>query len=77
MSNGLRNWSAYEAISFLKEHGFILHRTSGSHFNYKKIVNGKTYLVTVAYHGNKNIPIGTMNSIIRQSGISKEKWLKK
>lgn len=29
----------------------------------------------VQYHGAKSIPVGTLNAIIRQSGISKEEWL--
>ncbi len=72
----LRGWSANDVVRFLKKHGFIHHRTNGSHFHYKKIEEGKAYLVTVAYHGNKDIPPGTLNSIIRQSGIDKEKWIK-
>lgn len=76
MSNGLRGWSAYKVISFLKTQEFVLHRTHGSHFHYKREIDGKVLLVTVAYHGKKDIPIGTMNSIVRQSGIEKDVWMK-
>lgn len=76
MSNPLRGWSAHDVIKFLKKNGFVLHRSSGSHFHYKRQEDGKSFLVTVAYHGNKDIPIGTMNSIVRQSGITKESWKK-
>jgi predicted RNA binding protein YcfA (HicA-like mRNA interferase family) len=74
MPNPLRGWSAYAVTKFLKANGFVLHRTSGSHFQYKKVTAEKAFLVTVAFHGNKDIPPGTLNSIIRQSGIPKEKW---
>lgn len=75
MARGLHAWTTYAVISFLKKHDFVHHRTNGSHFQYKKIVDGTGRLVTVASHGSKNIPIGTMNSIVRQSGIPKNEWL--
>jgi predicted RNA binding protein YcfA (HicA-like mRNA interferase family) len=74
MPSPLRGWTAHGVTKFLKLRGFVLHRSSGSHFQYKKQTATGTHLVTVAYHGNKDIPIGTMNSIVRQSGIAKELW---
>lgn len=76
MPSNLKGWSAHDVFKFLKSNGFVLHRTSGSHFHYKKVVGEKSYLVTVAYHGKKDVPIGTFNSIIRQSGIPKQQWKK-
>jgi predicted RNA binding protein YcfA (HicA-like mRNA interferase family) len=76
MANNLNGWSAAEVIKFLREHGFSLHRSSGSHFHYKKQTADRSYLVTIAYYGSRSIPIGTMNSIVRQSGIKKEIWTK-
>ena len=76
MANNLNGWTASEVIRFLKTHGFSLHRTSGSHFHYKKQTAEHSYLVTIAYHGNRTIPIGTMQSIVRQSGIARVIWNK-
>lgn len=76
MPSKFKNWVANDVIKFLKRNGFTLHRSNGSHFQYKKQTKDKTHLVTVAYHGSKSIPIGTMNSIIRQSGIEKDQWQK-
>jgi len=76
MPSPLRGWSAHDVIKFLKKQGFTLHRSSGSHFHYKKSLANQHFLVTVAYHGNKDIPIGTINSIVRQSGIPKDNWVK-
>ncbi len=76
MANNLNGWSAGEVIKFLKEHGFLLHRSNGSHFHYKKQTPDRSYLVTIAYHGNRSIPTGTMQSIVRQSGIAKDTWIK-
>ena len=76
MASNLRGWSAHDVIKFLKGNGFTLHRSSGSHFQYKAIIAGQARLVTIAFHGNRDIPIGTMNSMVRQPGIIKESWLK-
>lgn len=75
MSKRLNAWNFHQVQKFLKENGFIHHRTKGSHFHYKKTTKERNFLVVVAFHGNKNIPIGTMNSIVRQSGVEKEKWI--
>ena len=75
MPRGLHNWNFTDVVKFLKSHGFVQHGAArGSHFHYKKVASDKNYLVVVAYHGNKSIPRGTMNSIIRQSGIEKRIW---
>lgn len=76
MANNLNGWSSSEVIKFLKVHGFTWLRTNGSHFHYKKQTQEHSYLATVAYHGNRSIPIGTMQSIVRQSGIAREIWKK-
>ena len=75
MPNGLRSWTFQKVQKFLKENGFEIHRVNGSHFQFKKTSKDGTFLVTVAFHGNKSIPVGTMNSIVRQSGIDKQKWI--
>lgn len=76
MSSPLGGWTSYDVIKFLKKNGFVLHRSSGSHFHYKKQVGSMSYLVTVAFHGSRDIPMGTLNSIIRQSGLPKNQWQK-
>lgn len=51
----------------LKIHGFVLNHTVGSH---KQYVNTRTNAhVTVPFH-SKELPIGTLKSIIKQSGLS-------
>jgi predicted RNA binding protein YcfA (HicA-like mRNA interferase family) len=63
-------------VKFLKLNNFSYYKARGSHFQYKKSEKNKVYLVVVQSHGNKSIPVGTMNSIVKQSGIKKEKWIK-
>lgn len=74
MTRGLHSWTFQNVQKFLKENGFSVHKVRGSHFQFKKVSKERNFLVTVAFHGSKSIPIGTMNSIVRQSGIEKDKW---
>ena len=66
--------NARQVIAVLERHGFVLHRHDGtSHRRYRGIVDGKVRYVDVAIHGmNVDIPTGTLNSIVRQSGLPKK-----
>ncbi len=75
MSNNLKNWNFSQVVKFLRLNKFCYFKTRGSHFQYKKIEKNKTFLVVVQSHGSVSIPVGTMNSIVRQSGIKKEVWI--
>ena len=59
-------------IKCLLAHGFVFMRGRGSHRLYTK----GSFAVTVAYH-NKDMRVGTLRSIIRQSGMSIEEFFKK
>lgn len=56
-------------IAVLKRHGFQLDHTTGSHFVFYHPQTNRR--VTVAYHA-KNIPPGTLLSILKQAGISRD-----
>ena len=61
--------SARKVIQKLKKVGFIETHQRGSHL-YLKSKDG-TKIVTVPIHGSKDIPIGTLYSIVvRQAGLS-------
>ena len=55
-----------EVISILKHNGFQLDHTTGSHYVFYHPETKKR--VTVAYH-NKDIPMGTLLSILKQAGL--------
>ena len=61
--------TAKEIISILSDHGFILVGQKGSHQKWRSCVTGA--VVIVPYHGNNQIPIGTIYSIIRASKLDK------
>lgn len=60
-------------IKILKQCGFSLDHTTGSHYVFYNPLN--TRHVSVPYH-NKDIPKGTLLNILDQAGISKEELSK-
>lgn len=56
-------------IKILKEKGFELDHSTGSHFIFRNLLNSK--IVTVPFK-NRDIPKGTIMNILRQAGISKK-----
>lgn len=64
---------AREVLELLFKAGFVKLRTSGSHIRLEKGDNR----VTVPFHSKGNIPIGTLKSIIRQSGMTSEEFFAK
>ena len=75
MPRGIYNWTAENVMLFLKAHGFILNHTRGGHYYYVGRSLGLFRQVCVPFHGSRIIKPRTMSGIIRQSGITKEKWL--
>jgi len=64
--------SGKEVCKILEDHGFLMIRQKGSHIIMKKILPGSSITVPVPNHNE--IRVGTLNSIIRQSGIPKDKF---
>ncbi|MFO7979722.1 MAG: type II toxin-antitoxin system HicA family toxin [Candidatus Aminicenantes bacterium] len=58
-----------KVIKILKKHGFVLDHTTGSHKVYYHPQNKRR--VTIPYH-KKDLPKGTLFSILKQAGIEKE-----
>jgi len=54
-------------IRILKKDGWYLHRTRGSHMQYRHAV--KPGLVTIAGKPNDDLAPGTLNSILKQAGM--------
>jgi predicted RNA binding protein YcfA (HicA-like mRNA interferase family) len=68
-------FSGAELIKFLSDFGFVLIRTKGSHAIVQKNTPSETITVPIPLH--KDIKIGTLNSIIRQTGLAKETFILK
>ncbi len=74
MSNYYKNWIFIDIKKFLVINDFKLLRQKGSHVHFYKKVHGKTFLVTVPFHGKQSLKIKTMKNVIDNSQIDKEKW---
>jgi predicted RNA binding protein YcfA (HicA-like mRNA interferase family) len=56
-----------EIVKILERNGFVLDRTKGSHRIYR---NERTKRKVVIPFHKKDLPIGTLQEILRQAGIS-------
>ena len=65
----LRVLSGREVCNILAAHGFVQVRHRGSHIIMQKKIEGSTITVPVPDHDE--LRIGTLQSIIRQSGLSR------
>jgi len=63
---------AQEVTKILQRHGFVLVSQRGSHQKWRNPHAGKQ--VIVPYHKGKQLPLGTLTSIIEGSGIPKEQF---
>ena len=69
---GTPRLTADQVITILKRHNFSLTGQSGSHQKWRNFETGKQ--VIVPYHRGRELPLGTMRSIIEGSGIAPSEW---
>ena len=60
-------------VRFLETNGFVLDHVSGSHFIYRHPVSHRRAVVP---QHNRDLPTGTLLAILRESGFSREDFLK-
>ncbi|MCX8028263.1 MAG: type II toxin-antitoxin system HicA family toxin [Thermodesulfovibrionales bacterium] len=65
--------SGKELCSVLEKDGFQLVRQTGAHRIYQKITEEGSITVPVPIHKNKSLKKGTLNNILKKTGISKER----
>jgi len=74
MPNGLNNWSERDVVDFLKENGFTFHEMrKGSHYAY---INKSTGCIVEINIPQDAYTPRTLETMIRQSGLSKKDWRK-
>ncbi|HYK66147.1 MAG TPA: type II toxin-antitoxin system HicA family toxin [Patescibacteria group bacterium] len=61
-----------EVVSALERAGFFIHHSRGSHVQLKHR-NLPNLRVTVPYH-SRDLPAGTLRSIIRQAGLTVDQF---
>ena len=74
MSQRLPSLTPKDVLRALQRAGFLVHHTSGSHYILKH-PDRPILRVTVAYH-NRDLKRRTLESIVEQSGLSVEEFLK-
>ncbi len=72
MPRRLPRLKASEVVSVLHAHDFVLISQLGSHQKWRNPKTGKQ--VIVPYHKGKQLPLGTLRSIISGSGIRPEEF---
>lgn len=68
----LRNLSGEEICRILMRHGFVRVRQKGSHVIMQMAIEDSTITVPVPLH--TEVRIGTLQSIIRQSGVPRSEF---
>ena len=68
----LRTFSGKQMCQLLKDHGFVEVRRRGSHIAMQLKTEDRTITVPVPDH--KEIRVGTLLSIIRQSGLPRSEF---
>jgi predicted RNA binding protein YcfA (HicA-like mRNA interferase family) len=64
--------TASAIVRILRRHGFDLVASKGSHQKWCNLITGKQ--VIVPYHQGRDLPIGTVKSIVEGSGLPLEEW---
>ncbi|MBI5558741.1 MAG: type II toxin-antitoxin system HicA family toxin [Deltaproteobacteria bacterium] len=65
--------SGKELCKILEKDGFSLARQTGSHRIYQKQFDDMTITIPVPVHSNSPLKKGTLLSILKKAGISREK----
>ena len=73
MPRSLLNWSYKDVTGFLRDHGFeFMENRKGSHEAW--INKENQAIVDINFHGSKEFPPRTLETMIRQSKLDKKEW---
>jgi predicted RNA binding protein YcfA (HicA-like mRNA interferase family) len=64
----MKSISGKKLKQILEKKGWIHHRTTGSHWIYKNA--DLKIAVSIPVHNNKDLPIGTLKSIIKDANLT-------
>jgi len=70
----LKTLSGSDVCKILSKHGFLKIRQRGSHILMQKKLTKEDSTITIPVPAHKELKIGTLSSIIRQSGISRSEF---
>jgi len=72
MPGRIRRMAAPELESLLSRYGFVLISQKGSHRKWRHFTERRQ--VIVPYHGGRELPSGTLRTILQTSGIPESEW---
>jgi predicted RNA binding protein YcfA (HicA-like mRNA interferase family) len=72
MPDSFRPVTGREAIAAFEKAGFSVRRVKGSHHIMSK--PGYRYILTVPVHGSRALATGTLLSLIKDAGLSREEF---
>jgi len=58
-----------DLVNFVESDGWRLQRTVGSHLQFRHPTKPGTVTISAGGKMSKDVPIGTMNSVLRQAGL--------
>jgi predicted RNA binding protein YcfA (HicA-like mRNA interferase family) len=67
----MKSISGKKLAQILEKKGWILVKTKGSHFKYQKGSDS----VSVPIHSNRDLPIGTLKSIMKDANLTEDDLL--
>jgi predicted RNA binding protein YcfA (HicA-like mRNA interferase family) len=67
--------SGHEVCKALEKEGFVFKRQTGSHRIYQKESEEGIITIPVPVHSNKPLKKGTLQGILKKTGLSKEKLI--
>ncbi len=73
--NKLPSLSGKDLCKVLEKEGFVLVRQTGSHCIYQKETDEGKVTIPVPVHSSRPLKKGTLHSILKKAGITKEKLI--
>ncbi len=66
----MKSVSGKRFCKILEDHGWVLQRIRGSHHIYGQ--PGNPTILTVPVHGNRDLKVGTLGRLLKDSGIDED-----
>ncbi len=66
----MKSISGKSLCKIVERCGWELKRTTGSHYIYSK--NGLSVILSIPVHGNRDLPTGTLKSIMKDAGLTEK-----
>jgi predicted RNA binding protein YcfA (HicA-like mRNA interferase family) len=66
----MKSVSGKTLCKIVERHGWLLKRVTGSHHIYAK--KGIGVILSIPVHGNRDLPIGTLKALLKDSELTEE-----